>query len=341
MEKGISVKDIIENSRIEGVFMIADACEGKTKKGDPYWRLSLRDATGAIPATIWAPESKRHDRLPDGALAWVAARSSKYQEKLQLAIDEMRPLGEDESKKFDLSYFIPASPVPAAELLARIEALCKRELRHPPLRRFVKSVLNDNEIRPRLEKAPAAKSNHQAYCGGLLEHTLNVASLCLAFSDQYPRLDRQTLLAGAILHDIGKIKELEILPAPAYTQEGLLCGHIILGIEIVAPFLKKSGLEIALREHIRHLILSHHGQYEYGSPRLPQTAEAFALHYADNLDAKMGICMAQFDEAATGPQWSQRVFSLDRRVFLPERAPGAASSREDASQQSLLFKKRD
>lgn len=320
MEKGVFVKDIKGGSRIEGVFLLESAEQGVTQAGKPYWNVGLIDRTGRIDGRIWSPECERHASIVAGALAEIQGRGTSFRDKIQVSIDRFAPLEEAATLAVDLADFVPVSPVAPKEMLADLRALCELEFRHAPWRDFLFSILDEPDISQRLLLAPAARRIHQAYAGGLLEHTLNVAGLCLAIASRYPFLDRQALLAGAILHDLGKIREFGGL-FNDYTSEGSLLGHIVIGIEIITPFLAASRLRPALQEHLRHLIISHHGEREYGSPCLPQTAEAFALHYADNLDAKLSLCRDLFGEESERPSWSERVWSLERKILLPERTP--------------------
>ena len=209
---------------------------------------------------------------------------------------------------------------------------------HAPWKLFVRSVLEDERVRLRLPAAPAAKSVHHAYVGGLLEHMLSVAGLCLRMADHYPELDRQMLCAGALLHDIGKLEEMSGGLVNEYTDAGRFLGHIAQGLIMMEPHLAASGLEPALALHFRHLIASHHGEPEYGSPRQPATAEAFALHYADNIDAKLAQWRALFppreasspngsgDAAGTpgGLEWSPWQSLLGRALCRVPRTPAAS-----------------
>lgn len=320
MEKGVFVKDIKGGTQIAGLFLVEAAERCLTQTGKPYWNLGLIDRTGRIEGRIWSPECERHESIAAGSLAEVQGRGVSFREKIQVAIDKFTQLGEIASLNIDLAAFIPVSPQDPADMIADLRTLCQREFRYVPWREFIFSILDDPVISARLKLAPAARKIHQAYAGGLLEHTLNVARLCLDIASRYPFLDRQTLLAGAILHDLGKIREFGGI-FNDYTSEGSLVGHIVIGMEIITPFLAASSLEPPLQEHLRHLIISHHGEREYGSPCLPQTAEAFALHYADNLDAKLGLCRDLFGKDGSRPCWSERVWSLERRILLPVRTP--------------------
>ena len=198
--------------------------------------------------------------------------------------------------------------------------LVREELVHTGWRKLAQSVFRDDALRADFRVCPAAKGVHHAYAGGLLEHTLSVFRLCRRFADHYADLDRQTLLAGALFHDFGKIREFSGGIANDYTDEGRLIGHMELGIELLTPFLAKSGLEEGLQRHLRHLILSHHGTAEFGAVRLPQTSEALALHFADNMDAKMAQCrdlLAQLPEGG----WTPYQTTLNRALFKGPRTP--------------------
>jgi 3'-5' exoribonuclease len=208
-------------------------------------------------------------------------------------------------------------------MLAELLALARKTLAHKPWRKLITSLLTDEEIAAALRAAPAAKGMHHAYAGGLLEHTLSVCRLCLRIAEHYPQLDRQALFAGAVCHDLGKLWELTPGLAIDYTTPGRLIGHISLMLEHLAPFIKKSGLEPELAEHLQHLILSHHGALEFGSPKLPATAEAMALHYADNMDAKLQqieTALAGLEEGVGG--WSAYYPPLERFLFRAMRTPG-------------------
>ncbi|MDR2075473.1 MAG: HD domain-containing protein [Desulfovibrio sp.] len=321
--KNTFINSLTLGAEVADIFLLAEAQQLQARNG-PYWRLVFRDAGGSIGGKIWHPQSLAFPELAAGALVFVQARVSRYREKLELNIDALRVLDEEESGALSLADFLPASPRDPGAMLEELADLGDRVLHHEPWRAFFRSLLADEELRSSLLAAPAAKFLHHAYAGGLLEHTLSVARLCLALADLYPRLDRQILFAGAVCHDIGKTEEISSGLNSDYTRAGRLLGHIALGLDRLAPFLAASGLEPPLVEHFRHLILSHHGAREFGSPVLPATAEALALHYADNIDAKLH----QTDTALAGlgPEesgWSSFVPGLDRFLFRAPRTPEA------------------
>lgn len=321
MERRQSVKDIGSADEVRSTFLIGAAALQQSRNG-PFWRLELRDATGTVDAKIWSPLSQEFASLTPGQMVAVEGRSGVFREQVQITVERMRLLSEAEQAALDLGDFLPASPRPAQEMLDEMVALCKREFAHTPWRKFALSVFRDEAIRSLLLTTPAAKGVHHAYVGGLLEHTLSVAQLALRIADHYPELDRQTLLAGAVFHDIGKIWEFTGGLVNDYTDEGRLLGHMELALERLAPFLAKSGLDPELIRHFKHLILSHHGTPEFGAARLPQTPEALALHYADNLDAKMAQCRSLFEGwAADQTGWTTYQPTLGRFLHRPAHTP--------------------
>ncbi len=343
------INDIVAGHTVHGFFLLGTANQQQAKNG-PFWRLEIKDATGSLEARIWSPLSLQFADLTAGSIVELQGRADQFKEQLQINVTALRLLTQEERQGLDLAAFLPSSARAPQDMLAEIESLCKDELDYKPWRNFALAVLHDEDIRTKLLAAPAAKSIHHAFVGGLLEHTLGVIRLCLSMADLYPELDRQTLFVGALFHDIGKIWELSGGLANDYTNEGRLVGHINISLERLEPFLRKAKVDTELALHFRHLILSHHGQYEFGSPRLPQTVEAFVLHYADNIDAKLNQCKNLFpDEALADPEqagmWSAWQNTLNRQVFLPQKTPVAPTQKNrhsdfepKAKQCSLLSK---
>ncbi len=326
MQPQQTIKEIQANTEVIGIFLLGSSAQLQSRNG-PFWKLELRDATGSIEAKIWSPLSLEFTELSSGSFIHIQGRTSLFRDQIQLSIDKMHLLDEESIAELDLSLFMPASPRPAEDMWEELLALCKKEFTHAPWRKLVMSVLKDKEISLAFKRAPAAKGVHHAYMGGLLEHTLSVMQVCLRLSDQYPDLDRQVVLAGALFHDMGKIWELSGGMVTDYTDEGRLLGHMELALEHLYPFMQKSGLEPELIRHLKHLILSHHGSYEFGSARLPQTPEAMLLHYADNIDAKMAQCrhiFADWEEEKSG--WSAYQPTLERFMHKPYRTPTPAIS---------------
>ena len=320
MKKNQFVKDIGPNDEVCGLFLLGAASLLQARNG-PFWRLELKDCSGTLEAKIWSPQSQEYPNLAAGYFVELQGRAGLFRDQLQVSVDRLRLLSEQESSLCDLALFLPASARPAQEMLDEAERLCRCELGFGPWKKFALAVLKDPEIRALLLLAPAAKSVHHAYLGGLLEHMLSVTGLCLDLAGHYPELDRQILLTAALFHDIGKLWELDSGLTTEYSDEGKLLGHIFLGLERLEPFLQKSGLPPELVRHFKHLVLSHHGEYHFGSPQLPQTPEAFILHHADNIDAKMAQCRSLFAALPEGQNWSAYQNTLGRAMHLPDRSP--------------------
>ncbi|MCC8194818.1 MAG: HD domain-containing protein [Deltaproteobacteria bacterium] len=334
MPKKQFITDFSVGDDVSTLFLLGAATQGQARNG-PFWKLELRDSSGSLEAKIWSPQSQMYTNLAAGDIVEVAGRVSMYRERLEVAVDRMRVLDETEKAGLDLALFMAACERPAAELMGELERLCKTTFTHGPWRKLLRLVFADPWVATHLPTAPAAKVMHHAYAGGLLEHTLGVAKLCMTFADLYPHLDRQALLAAALCHDLGKLWELSQGLATDYTGEGRLMGHIQQVLDFLGPLARKAGLEDHLAQHLKHLILSHHGQYEFGSPRLPATGEAFALHYADNLDAKINQAKAALCNIPDGESgWSAYVPGLDRALFKPLPTPGTVKKREKAADAS-------
>lgn len=320
MEKGSLVKDINERKPITGIFVIVEPRQATGKNGAPYWSLKITDASGAMDAKIWPPLSESVSSLNTGNFYLISGHARFFREQLQLSIDRLEELSPEKRAELDMADFMRSSPYNIGQMAEELRGIRAREFSHRPWADLLAAILDNEAIWEKFRMAPAAKSVHHAYVGGLLEHTLGVAKLCLLLADKYQELDRQTLLAGAILHDIGKIRELSYGLNTDYSTEGRLLGHIFIGLEIIEPFFPASGLETGLRDHLRHLILSHHGELEYGAAKLPQTPEAFALHYADNIDAKLAQCrssLENLDSAGFGTYQS----TLNRCIFRAAPTP--------------------
>ncbi|MFT3959248.1 MAG: HD domain-containing protein [Desulfovibrio sp.] len=338
MEKGCYVKDIGPASEARGIFVVTQAAQGQSRNG-PYWRLTLADASGSLEAKIWHPLSAEFSEIAAGTLVWVEGRAGLYRDQVQLTVEQMRFLSDEECAAVDHAALMPASPFPLDEMLDELLDLIKKEFVHAPWRKLVQGFFNNDEMRAAFRVCPAAKGVHHAYVGGLLEHTLSVFKLCRRIADHYPELDRQTFLAGALFHDIGKLREFSGGIANDYTDEGRLLGHLMLGIEMLEPYLAKSGLEEPLQRHLKHLILSHHGELEFGAVRVPHTPEAMALHYADNLDAKMAQCRGLFAQIeGEGEAWTPWQATLGRPVHRAARTPdkAAPATRKKAVKEECL-----
>jgi 3'-5' exoribonuclease len=301
----------------EGVRFAACYCvESKqllqTKEGKPYLRLQLCDKSGSIEGRIWEGAERVDSWVVPGGYVGVRGRIQSFRSQRQLKIEEIEAV-EIAADEFEL--FLPTTPYDLGGLEAGLDALIAT-IADEPLRHLLELVLGaESESGRAFRRAPAAKRNHHAYVGGLLEHTLSIARVADLLARHYgAALDRDLLIAGALLHDLGKIEEIGVAGGFPYTDPGKLLGHILLGIAIVrdaardVPELSAERLLLLL-----HLIASHQGKYEWQSPRIPLTLEAIVLHFADDLDAKMQHAMALVGSVEEG--WTPYDPGLGRDLF--------------------------
>ncbi len=339
MQEHIAIKDIIKDNTLDGVYLVSAASKLEAKNG-PFWKVELRDATGQLEAKIWSPLSLDFSDIPAGSFVNINGRTSLYRDQLQLTINSMEILSEEHISELDMSLYLMCSPHDVSAMWEELEMLCKKELTHKPWRKFVFSVLKNEELSAAFKICPAAKSIHHAYRGGLLEHSLGVAKLAMSTANHYKELDRQVLLVGAIFHDLGKIWEFTYGLVTDYSDAGRLLGHMQLALDFLQPYLQKSGLDEEHILHFKHLILSHHGTYEFGSPRLPQTPEAMLLHYMDNVDAKMAQCRQLFEGMEEESGWTPYQRTLERQMFkavpTPQKQVAVSKAPTEAQCLSLL-----
>jgi 3'-5' exoribonuclease len=325
--KAVYVSDLAVEQSITSFFLVA-AKEARTgPSGRAYLRLELADRTGSIDARIWEGSEAAGAKFDAEDFVKVQGRVESYRGKNQLIIERIRPAEENE---IDPADFFPHTTEDVEQLYARLREVVAG-IQNPWLRRLLESVVDDADIAPKLKRAPAAKSMHHAYLGGLLEHIVNLCELCRAMAPRYPQTDVDLLLAGAVLHDIGKLDELRYDRAFAYTSEGWLLGHILIAYEMVTKKIDAiEGFPRELKTLVQHLVISHHGRYEFGSPRLPMFREAVLLHYLDDLDSKMSAVRAALESEKGEGEWSAWNAALERRLlrtdlYRREEAPGSAA----------------
>jgi 3'-5' exoribonuclease len=312
--KIIYVADLKEGQQISDLFLVSRKSLAETKSGNPYLALTLMDRTGEIEARAW-DNAARLDALAEvGRIVAVEGQVKAFRDQLQLNITGLQAM---EEGAVGQEHFMPTSRREVREMQAELADLID-SVTDPGLRNLLAALMQGPLLKD-FSRAPAAKMMHHACLGGLLEHTLSVTGLALKICEHYPQLDRDLLLAGALLHDLGKIREFSYATVPFdYTDQGRLIGHLVMGVEMVrrqAETIKE--LAPARLDQLLHLILSHHGRYEFGSPCLPMTREAILLHHLDDMDAKMEL-IDRLSEQVTGEgyQWSDYQRSLERFLFL-------------------------
>jgi 3'-5' exoribonuclease len=309
-----------DGEAVVACFSVSSVAVGRTRTNAPFLKLQLADAYGVVDARMWDDVDAVADHLRPGSYIGVRGCMETYQDQRQLRIDQLGILAIELD---DLLLFLPRSSRPAEVMDAELDA-CIDSVGDDALRALLRALLDrDSEIGRAYRLAPAAKQNHHAYLGGLLEHTLSVARVCDMLADHYRGgIDRDLLIAGALLHDIGKIREIGARGGFPYTDEGKLLGHILLGLQMVAdaaaavPELKPARLLL-----LQHLIASHQGRYEWQSPREPRILEGLLLHYADDLDAKFNQASALVNAVAGGWTAYDRGFARDFLKHAAAEAP--------------------
>ena len=305
-----------ENAVVTSYFSLSQVQVRERKGGGQYLALTLNDKTGSLEARMWEEFAEAFSSCGEGCYVKVQGQISKYQGKWQITLTKMRSAAESEVETSD---FQPVSEFSAdamdAELREFVAAFVDEDLK-----RLVLAFLDDPKIGPAFRMAPAAKMLHHAWISGLLEHVLTLVKVCVAAAAFYPEVNRDLLVTGAILHDIGKVRELSWKRNFAYTLEGQMIGHISIAqgmlrekVKELAPFPER------LRVLVEHMILSHHGRLEFGSPKLPMTPEAMLLSTLDDLEAKFAAMRREFTGAESAgkkaDETTEWVRSMERNLF--------------------------
>jgi 3'-5' exoribonuclease len=278
------VETLPVNEPVTAHFLVLSKEIRQKKTGEPYLSLHLADRTGEIEAKMWDNVSEVMDTFERDDFLKVKGIVQVYQNRSQFTVHKLRRLKEHEVEFVD---YFPSSERDPEEMFAELRGIVNG-FTNPHLKTLLNSVLNDGPLAALYKMAPAAKSIHHAYRGGLLEHVLSLCQLSRLTASHYKAIDLDLLLTGAILHDIGKVEELSYARGFSYSTDGQLLGHIVLGLRLVhSKFEKLPGFPPKLRTLIEHMIVSHHGELEFGSPKVPVFAEALLLHHLDNLDSKM------------------------------------------------------
>lgn len=314
MEK-IFINELKKGQPIESIFLVREKTLTKTKTGNPYLSLRLADRTGEVDGRVW-------ENAPDFALLFeaddfikVRAEIDEFQGTLQLRILKLKKCADAEVRLDD---FLPKTPGNIENMFSQLRAIASG-IHHPFLRKLLDAFLLDEEFVRKFKLAPAAKALHHVYIGGLLEHTLSVVQLILLIGPRYKGINQELLITGGILHDIGKTTELSFDRAFDYTDPGRLLGHITLTMEMIDDKIKAiPEFPEDLSMLLKHIVLSHHGEYAFGSPKRPKTLEALLLHYLDDLDAKVNGFLAWIEKEKDAPsRWTSFHKLFDRFIFKP------------------------
>lgn len=309
------IREWADGDAVSGFALLSRKEKRVDRNGREYLDLELTDATGSIAGKVWSDSPALEGEYEAHDFVAVRGTVKLYRDQLQISVTDCRRTREgDREHGFDESLLVPSTLEDIDELWGRLETIYRRQIAHPALARLAGETLD--AWGAALREHPAAKSIHHAYRGGLLEHVVSMAELALAVCDHYAELDRDLVLLGVLFHDLGKLTEIGAMPVNEYTIAGRLVGHVVIGRDMVrARCAAIDGFPEELALHLEHLVLSHQGRLEFGSPVEPKTAEAIALSTIDNLDAKL----AQLRDATRhGARGFQYVRGLDRYVYLGE-----------------------
>ncbi len=303
------IREFREKERYTINLLVKSVLKGVTQKGAPYLNLVLQDSTGAIDAKLWDADERELKIVKAGLVMRFGFEVLEYNNALQLRVNTVQEINQAD---IDLSEFVMTAPVAVSELKERIRGFI-HSIQNETLRKLVTGMYQ--KAGKTFFDYPAASRIHHNYLGGLAEHTLGMAELAEQIASSYPILDRDLLISGVLVHDMGKIAELGGLVSNEYTLEGKLIGHISIGHAWLVQTAGELGLEGEQETLLlRHMILSHHGKYEFGSPVLPAIPEAEALNLIDNIDARMNSLKQAFSTVKPG-NWTQKMFAFEGRQF--------------------------
>jgi 3'-5' exoribonuclease len=303
---------------VNEVFRATDKQLRPNRNGNLYLQVELADRTGAVSARMWNASEGIYRAFDNGDYVRVEGTTQLFQGAMQLIATRITRVDPAEVQEDE---FTPLPAVAVDRLALRLGEIL-REIADPPLRSLGECLLTDDALMGKFSRAPAGIKNHHAYQGGLLQHVVSLMEVIVRIAPCYPQLDRDLLLMGAMLHDLGKIEELSYDRELAYTDEGQLIGHLVMAVSMLEQKIRETErltgeafpAETALR--LKHMIISHHGEYEYGSPKLPMTLEALALYYLDDLDAKLFSFQQQLhDDPNVGSAWTHFNPNLGRKLF--------------------------
>jgi len=327
------VAELAEGTRVDAQFVLQAKEMRATRGGEAYLSLGLADKTGRVPAVYFRPPPEAPG-FPLGAVVRARGTVTSFRGTKRVSIDSIKPAG-----TWDSEDFIASGPRSSEELIGELRSLVA-SVKDPDLKAVLRTVFSDREFFALFVRCPGAQSYHHAYVGGLLEHTVAVASLARSMCGQYPGVDTDLLVSAALLHDIGKCDELSFATSIEYTDQGRLLGHVVLGVrrvhDAVATLRAPRSADRLMR--LEHAILSHHGELEWGSPKRPSTLEALLLHHVDNLDAKAaGFCALLGGAVRADEVWTDSANLFRRPLYAPRAMEDERSfSADEDAQHSRL-----
>jgi len=322
------VTDLLTEQSITTFFLVHEKELRNTREGRAYLRLELGDRSGTIEARIWDQFEAAAKDINRDDFVKVQARVEVYRNRPQLAVQQLRLAKPEE---IDLADYLPHTTADVEKMFVELRGYAE-SISNPWLKQLVLGIIADPETARCYKRAPAAKVMHHAYLGGLLEHVISLCGMARRVATHYPELDVDLLLTACILHDVGKLEELCYERAIGYTTPGQLLGHIVMELETVTRAIDKiPGFPAPLKTVVQHLLISHHGQYEFGSPKLPMIREAMVFHYLDDLDSKLAAVRVALATPSGDDEWSAYSNALGRKFLkLDEFLKPTSSAAESA-----------
>lgn len=310
------INEVQAGQQIDDIYMVNQPVLRSTTRGDFYIAMFLSDKTGKLNGRMWQASEETYNMLPKPGFIHIVGRSETYQSNLQIVINNISIISPE---KIELSDFLPQSERDPEQMFAEVKEILN-EIKNKQLREVVREFLSDEELMNNFKKAPAAMVLHHNYLGGLIEHTLNMLKVADAILPLYPNIQGDLVRTAIFLHDLGKTTELCYDMAFSYTDRGQLVGHIVqtvvmLNKKVDTLIEKGTKIDPAIVTTLEHIIVSHHGKYEFGSPKLPAMAEAFMVNYIDDLDAKMNQVAKVIEEEPGDEDWTQWIRSLETRLY--------------------------
>jgi 3'-5' exoribonuclease len=311
--KEIYLKNIKQGDKIASSFLVAEKNMAFSQKGSPYLTVRLKDKTGEIESKVWENAIELDQIFRKGDIIFIEGKAANYKNSIQISITGIKKIPWEEVESTD---YLPAAKTDIKELFNELLGYVEK-VNDKFLKTLLNSFLQEEETASLFQRAPAAKGFHHIYLGGLLEHTLSVVRLLEKVADHYPVLNKDMLIAGGILHDIGKIYEFSYNNIIDYSDEGRLIGHIVMGVEMINKKIAAiDDFPVQAALELRHIILSHHGEFEFGSPKRPKTLEALVIHYIDDLDAKFNAFQTLMaDSANNDSDWTVYNRFLERFLY--------------------------
>lgn len=330
----IPVSQLREGDNIEDVFLLREYRLSTTKNGRPFARVRLGDASGTVAGIYWDIPQQAVDVLRKAKHVLVKGTVRTYQDALQLNVDSLE---EKLLSKEEASAFLPHTDKDIDAYMARLRKIMDK-VRHPHLAALVEAIFADEDLCSKFKRAPAASQMHHAYIGGLLEHTTSMAEAALKLCEHYEQLDRDLLLVGVLIHDIGKVDEFRYQTEIDYSDTGRLVGHIAIGVSILEEKVADvEGFPKALLDVLKHYVLSHHGVPEFGAVRRPMTAEAVVLHYLDNIDAKLeAFFRAVSEEPGANDSWTPYQKMFEGYLYKGDAFAGGPAEEGDGKNEAAI-----